>query len=190
MEDQPVRRDRRQETLVARVLERVDDLSLRKAAEEIGGAVTHDDVKRWRSDSWQRLTEDKARDLTAFLQKSYNIERVLSRVSEGATKIEPMRAREESPEDAVADDLPDVSYLKPKARAFYFKTLGEWYDQWTSETVAGAARELTAYFRGERTLSLTGMGRPQLTEEEQMMVLEGMKPEVEKDMKRRGVRRS
>lgn len=123
-----------------------------------------------------RMTTDVRIELQRFVKTRENSR---SELSEGGSSLEPMRIREETPEDAVEHQLPDVSYLKPRARAFYHRTLGEWYDKWTSETVAAAVRAWTAYFRAESTLYSKGAGRPQLTEEEQMMVLEGMKPEIE-----------
>lgn len=88
---------------------------------------------------------------------------------------------EETPEDAAAPNLPDVSYLLPQARAIYDRAVGSYITRrWPPPIIERAARELVAYIAGANSVRSRGAGRPELTEEEQVWALEDGVEEVEK----------
>lgn len=109
-------------------------------------------------------------------------------LSEGTAIHDSMRIREETPEDAVAVDWPDVSRLKPEAYDFYLKAVGEWTTKlgWTLETAAAAAHDFTAFLRADSTLSSSGPGKVDLPESEQLVALSSLKPLIEKHYGRGG----
>lgn len=83
--------------------------------------------------------------------------------------------------DVVEPTLPDVSYLKPRAREIYDRALGSYFTRrWPIPIIERAARELVAYIEGANTLRSRGAGKPELTEEEQVWVLEDGIEEVER----------
>jgi len=55
------------EDLIQAVLKKVEHLSTRKAAEEIGGGVTHDAVWRWRKKNQAELNSDTRVAVMAYL---------------------------------------------------------------------------------------------------------------------------
>lgn len=90
-------------------------------------------------------------------------------------------AAEETAEQVLAPDLPDVSFLKPKARAIYDAAVGSYLTRrWPAPIIERAAWDLTNYIRGANSLRSEGTGRPELTEEEQCMVLERAREHVER----------
>ncbi len=79
---------------------------------------------------------------------------------------------QETPEEAVAIDMPRVSYLKPEAEALYRQYLGEFVEYgWTREILADAAHELVRHFELENQLNSGGPGRPAYSVEQQLMIL-------------------
>lgn len=93
---------------------------------------------------------------------------------------EDSRAQEETPEQAAASLMPDVSYLKPQARVYYERIVGSWLSRrWPMDTVERAAREFVAPIKGYSTLRKVGQGYRELTDEDQVMVLEGQAEDIE-----------
>jgi hypothetical protein len=133
----------------------------------------------------ERLTWAKAAELLGvskgaiqnILAGSTPQERILASMEQGLRALENV---EERPEDVGREVWPDVSMLKPKARAFYFQTLKEWSDQeWTSGTASVAARDMTNFFRGDSTQASEGPGRPGLDEQTQLDTLRALRKAVE-----------
>lgn len=88
---------------------------------------------------------------------------------------------EETPEQAVAGNMPDVSFLYPRARAIYDRAVGSYLTRrWPQPIIERAAWDLVNYIIGANTLRTAGPGRPELTEEEQVMVLEKNVERVER----------
>ena len=88
-------------------------------------------------------------------------------------------------------DLPDVSFLKPHARAYYDARLGSYLQRaWPRETIERASRELIASIVGANTLRASGAGRAELSDEEQLMVLEGIAEHVEREYGPKGTGRA
>lgn len=88
---------------------------------------------------------------------------------------------EETPEEAVAANMPDVSFLKPRAREIYDRAVGSYVTRrWPQPILERASWDLVNYIMGANTLRSSGPGRPELTEEEQCMVLERTVVHVEK----------
>jgi transcriptional regulator with XRE-family HTH domain len=74
----------------------------------------------------------------------------------------------------------DISILKPRARKIYDQAVGSFYTRgWPQPIIERAANDLFNYVVGARTLRSAGPGRPELTEDEQCMVLEGNLEAVE-----------
>lgn len=77
--------------------------------------------------------------------------------------------------------MPIVDYLFPQARAIYDRAVGSYMTRrWPPQIIARASRELVQRIEGANTLRSRGAGRPDLTEEEQVWVLEDGVEEVEK----------
>jgi hypothetical protein len=88
---------------------------------------------------------------------------------------------EETPEQAVSATMPDVSFLKPRARAIYDRAVGSYLTRgWPQPIIERAAWDLVNYIIGANTLRSSGAGRPELTEDEQVMVLERTREHVER----------
>lgn len=99
-------------------------------------------------------------------------------------------AREESPEQAARYLLPDVSYLKPTARAYYDRVVGSWFTRhWPIEMIERAAREFVAPIKGYSTLRRTGQGFRELSDDDQVLVLEDQAEEIEAEYGPNGVLR-
>lgn len=146
--------------IVSAFLGAVAGLSAREASAQAAD-VSHDDVARWRRGDWKRLTAAKRRALLRFLEE----------------RAEP---------EAVAPDyddlgLPDVSYLKPRARAFYDQQIGSYVTRrWPPQLIERAANDLVNQIRGASTLRRIGAGAVDLTEDQQLIVLEAAAEWVEK----------
>lgn len=145
--------------VVEAFLAAVEGKATREIARLVEG-VSHNDVARWRRGDWERLSKAKLASLRAFLA-----------------------GLDASTEGQVAGNFPeypDVTFLKPRALAYYHQTLGEFVSRgWTQETVAAASRELTAFHRAESTLASEGPGQPDLSEQEQMIALRAVKKAIE-----------
>lgn len=140
-------------------------------------AVSESTVRRWRElrSGGEDVPEPRGRPREALL----SFVRETGRHSYGG--------REETPEEAIAVDWPNVSYLKDKAREEYERLLGQYLTRgWTSEIIAAAAHELTSFFRGENILHQADRSRPELTEEDQLLVLRAEAERIEKRYGRRG----
>lgn len=95
--------------------------------------------------------------------------------------VPPTQHEEESPEQAVAGNMPDVRFLHPRAREIYDRAVGSYVTRrWPPPIVERAAWDLVNYIIGANSLRSAGPGRPELTEEEQCMVLERTVERVER----------
>lgn len=89
--------------------------------------------------------------------------------------------------DTALLNLPDTSFLKPRARAFFNETILEYIRRkWTSENIEAAAALLLGYFTRASTLQSSGVSQPELSEEMQLSVLEQSKAEIDYAFKGRG----
>lgn len=98
------------------------------------------------------------------------------------------------PDDGTAEDLwadlPSTSYLKPKAQSTYDAHLGSYMRRrWHREEVIEAARTLVRPIEGSNTMWMNGRGK-ELSEDEQIMVIEEMASIVESLMRAKGSGRS
>lgn len=159
---------KRDPEIVEAFLEAVGELGPREVERYVEG-VSASDVSRWKARGARRLSNEKRRALLAYLKRA------------AADTIIEEAPLEESPEDAVAIDWPDVSFLEPEAKAEYDRILGDYLTRgWRPETIAAAARELTAFFRGENVLNQGGSSRRELSAEDQILVLRAEAATIER----------
>lgn len=77
-------------------------------------------------------------------------------------------------------NLPDVSFLAPRARALFDEAIGNWVRRrWTSEIIENAATLLLGYFNRTSTLQSSGASVPKLSEEMQVHILTESREEIE-----------
>lgn len=142
--------------------------------------VTEHDISRWKKAPDSSLTGEKKRAIMRAAEED-------EREREGLIVGGVGDSVGESPEEAFAVTFPKTPYLKPFAQDFYDRTLGKWAQQWTSATLAAAAHELVRFFETEALLAKEGGGRrPELTEDEQLLVLQREAARVERNFGRRG----
>lgn len=146
-------------SLIEAVLRKTQDLSQTAAAAAIG--VSQKSLSRWRAGERNALWEETRRKLEEFLRRGGTVE--------------------ETPEEAVAANMPDVSFLKPRARAIYDRAVGSYLTRnWPQPIIERAAWDLVNYIIGANTLRSKGPGMPELTEEEQVWVLEDSMEHIER----------
>lgn len=121
------------------------------------------------------------------------LEQIAELVGEDVTELfgnlrRAARSQEETPEQAVALTFPDASDLGSRAREFYNRKLGEWVQRWSLPVAVRAANDLLLPFRGANTMRKVGVQIPALTEEQQLMVLEGQAEDVQEAYDEAGAR--
>lgn len=80
----------------------------------------------------------------------------------------------------VVSNLPDVSFLQPRARGIYNEAIGDYVTRgWPRQTIAEAAWDFWKALTGANSLNSSGPGKRELTEDEQCKVLNTMKTHVE-----------
>lgn len=158
-----------------RGLETGQKLTQEWVAEQVGASKSS--VAKWETDA-QAPGPDSIVRLAALYDTTPGY--IMKGVS-GDSGYEGAAPVEETPEQAVAANMPNVSYLLPRARAIYDRAVGSYMTRgWPPPIIERAARELVAYIEGANTLRSKGPGRPELTEEEQVWVLEDGVEEVER----------
>lgn len=167
----------------------VDETSLRRISEQVG--VSHATLAnflsapekssektvrklvRWRDQMTERANRARAVFPAPWIDKQDNSTR-----GEG----------EESPEEAVAHTMPDVSYLQPAARAYFEQKVGSWVvRKWPMATVAHLARVLVAPIEGYNTMRKVGQGFRELSDKDQVQALENQAEIIEEEYGPNGV---
>lgn len=147
--------------LVEEFLRRFQGVNQEDVARRVPGVTQHD-VSRWRRGTWKRLSEEKRAAINDWFH-----------VADGGLEIDIM--------EAVWDQLPDVSFLKPEAREEYDRLVGSYVTRgWPPEVVARAARSLTNVLSGANSMRMGGFKAPDLPAEEQLLAIRGMAPIVER----------
>lgn len=89
--------------------------------------------------------------------------------------------------DTTELNLPDTSFLFPKAQALFDQAIGSYLRRgWTFETVEDAAVILLGYFKRTSTLQSSGYELPELSEDLQVKILEESMEEIEYVFRKRG----
>lgn len=151
---------------VDEVLERTRGRTDQEGAQLIG--VSESTLRRWRQlrAAGEEIPEPRAGPREALLR---------------AMNPNGRSEAEETPEQAVETNFPDVSFLKPRARAIYDRAVGSYLTRkWPQPIIERAAWDLVNYIIGANTLRSKGPGKPELTEEEQVWVLEDSVEHVER----------
>lgn len=151
-------------------------LSTYRAAEETG--ISEATVRRLRNIERPpaRITSDVRVAIMSYLERVAE-ERAADNAAERV-------GRDQSGSVTVTHDLdlPDVSFLKPRARDFYDRAVGGWVTRgWLARAVSWGAHSLINQLRGASTLRRSGPGDADLTEDQQLIVLEGAAKWVEEE---------
>ncbi len=141
--------------MVAAFLEAVEGYGVREVTRMVDG-ISHDDLSRWRRGAWKRLSAPKRRLLRQYLENGGR---------ESAT---------ERLEQSTGLNLTSVDFLQPRARLIYEARLGSYLQRkWPAETIERAAHDMIGQLRGANTLRSGGPGEMQLSEDDQVLILEG-----------------
>lgn len=145
--------------------------------------VTEHDISRWKKEAESTLSAQKRLDILAWIQDIQEKNPlVFARLSENRRMLREMARSYPS-----QLELPDISFLAPKARAFFDESIGSWMRrQWTYETIENAARLLVGYFNRTSTLQSSGTSVPELSEDDQVLVLKESREEIEAVFDREG----
>lgn len=158
--------------LVERFVGATAAYSLREVEARTG--VGYQTVRNLRAGEWQTVQPSTRRKIEAYLRQA-DAARDVGESPEDAARIGGAM----EPEDDI--DLPDVSYLHPAARAIFDERVGSYVTRgWPGQIISQAARELVAAIVGGNTVRSSGPGKVELSEDEQIMVLRGISPHIEK----------
>lgn len=123
---------------------------------------------------------DLDRDLNAAQNIFYNPQRSVDQMRGHARARRPPIVQGLSV-DRREPDLPDVSFLKPRAREIYDRAVGSYLTRhWPAPVIEQAAWDLIKYIEGANIYRSSGPGKPDLNEEEQVQVIEKAREKVEK----------
>lgn len=175
-------RSKEDEAIVAEFLRAVEPLSGREAADLVRGVSQHD-VSRWRRDEWTRLTAAKKRTLTTWL-RHYR-----------AQEMQPGAETEVEPEgvapnyEGLGVELPGYEKLLERPRRvfdrFMYELIGKGLGR---EDLEELGRGLLNPIAALNTLHKGRDVSDARSEEDQMMVLNGMMPVLRKIVREGGLR--